>query len=64
MPHDLRCNSKKHAVLSPGEYIEVKCDSRFCGAKRGTVILHRFSIETGEMIKTIQFKNPERNINA
>lgn len=64
MSNDLRCTSKKHAILVPGEYLEVKCDSRFCGAKRGTVVLHRFDLQTGQMIKTIQYKNPERNINA
>lgn len=58
--HDLRCDSKKHAVLVPGEYLEVKCDSRFCGAQRGTVVLHRFDLQTGDMIKTIQYKNPTR----
>lgn len=58
MTHDLRCGSKKHAVLVPGEYLEVKCDSRFCGARRGAIILHRFDLQTGEMIATIEFKNP------
>lgn len=59
MTHDLRCDSKKHAVLFPGEYLEVKCDSRFCGAQRGMVVLHRFDLQTGAMIATIQFKNPK-----
>lgn len=59
MSHDLRCPSKKHAVLVPGEYLETKCDSRFCGAQRGVVVLHRFDLQTGAMIATIQYKNPE-----
>jgi len=63
MEQDLRCGSKKHAVLiiEDGQtIIEVKCDSRFCGAQRGVVVLHRFSAETGRMIATEKYKNPER----
>lgn len=56
---ELRCQAKKHAVLE-GQFIEVKCNSRFCGSQLGTVVIHRFDRTTGEMIETLQFKDPVR----
>ena len=58
MAQDLRCESKKHGVLIDSNTLEIKCDSRFCGAKRGVVVLHWFDVQTGAMIKTMQYKNP------
>lgn len=55
----LRCQSKKHAVLLSSHVIEVKCSSRFCGARRGVVVLHRFDLDTGEMTTRI-FSEPPR----
>jgi hypothetical protein len=61
---DLRCASKKHAVLTaPSDthgVVEVKCDSAFCGAQRGMVVLHQFSTETGLLLETHRYKNPGR----
>lgn len=54
---DLRCPSKKHAVLD-GDNVEVKCNSRFCGAVPGVVVLHLFSKDTGELVKTSRFQDP------
>lgn len=56
---ELRCDSKKHGELHDG-LIEVKCDSRFCGAGPGTVVLHQFDARTGDLVKTVQYKNPNR----
>ena len=55
---DLRCEHKKHGVLLSNGVAEVKCSSRFCGATRETVVFHYFSVETGEMLETKKFKNP------
>lgn len=57
---DLRCdNGIKFGEILPEEGIlEVKCRSRRCGHEAGTVVLHRFSLETGEMKGTLQFKDP------
>lgn len=57
---DLRCgNGIKFGEILPEEgLIEVKCRSRRCGHKAGTVVIHRFSLETGEMKGTLQFKDP------
>lgn len=58
---DLRCSSKKHAVLNT-DTIEVKCDSKFCGAGRGVVVLHTFDKATGVCLDTRRFRDPERKI--
>jgi hypothetical protein len=55
---DLRCESKKHGELPEPGVIEVKCDSRFCGAQRGVVVLHRFDALTGELLETKRFRDP------
>lgn len=55
---DLRCpNGIKFAVLTD-EYVEFKCRSTRCGAEAGVVVLHRFSLRTGDLIKTLRFREP------
>lgn len=56
---DLRCGAKLHGTLDDG-IIEVKCNSRFCGAETGVVVLHRFDAITGELVETRQFNDPGR----
>jgi hypothetical protein len=48
MPATLRCASKKYAEVINDHVIEVKCSSRFCGAAKGVVVLHRLDLITGE----------------
>jgi hypothetical protein len=55
----LRCESKKHAEMISDHVIEVKCSSRFCGARRGVVVLHQFDLSTGTMT-TRKFTDPHR----
>lgn len=57
MGHELRCDNKLHAIMVNGLF-EVKCDSRFCGAKPGVTILHRFDPLTGEFT-TLKFRDPQ-----
>ena len=54
---DLRCASKLHGTLDDG-VIEIKCNSRFCGAGSEVVVLHKFNAVTGELIETARFKSP------
>lgn len=56
---ELRCPSKLHGVVKD-RLIEVKCNSKFCGADRSTIVLHYFDPETGELAETAKYKNPER----
>lgn len=56
---DLRCSSKKHGELHDA-VVEVKCDSRYCGAGPGVVVIHRFDATTGELVETRWFKNPRK----
>ncbi len=55
---ELRCEHKKFGEVTEDGYIEVKCPSKFCGAAPGTVVLHRFSCLTGELIETKRFRDP------
>jgi hypothetical protein len=53
----LRCH-KLHGLIRDGEVLEVKCNSRFCGAEPGVVVLHHFDLVTGDLVKTLRFKEP------
>lgn len=55
---ELRCPSKLHGILLEGGMVEVKCDSKFCGHAPGVVVLHRFDLNTGELVETVNFRNP------
>lgn len=59
MTRGLRCGAKQHAVLRDGR-IEVKCTSRFCGAKPGIVVLHYFHTTTGDLLETKRYKDPKK----
>jgi hypothetical protein len=54
---DLRCDAKLHGKVQ-GDYVEVSCDSRYCGWRPGVVVLHRFNLHTG-LMTTRKFKNPQ-----
>lgn len=56
---ELRCSSKKHAEIID-EVIEIKCNSKFCGAAPGVTILHRFNL-AGVLIETKKYRDPRRN---
>lgn len=60
--NDLRCDSKKHGELNDG-HLDVKCSSRFCGAKPGVVVIHRFDVLTGDLIDTQRFRDPGPQLN-
>lgn len=61
---DIRCPNKLHGRQLDDEVIEVACDSRWCGKEPGTVILHRFSLKTGELLETLKFKAPHKPTNS
>ena len=59
---DLRCDGgKKFAELIEPGVIEVRCTDRYCGARKGVIVLHRFNVNTGDLIETKRYKNPERS---
>jgi hypothetical protein len=53
---ELRCPSKKHGEVLDDHTVEVKCDSRFCGAAPGTVVLHKFDTRSNTLVETKQYK--------
>lgn len=54
---EFRCANSLH-FKRLGDVIEVKCRSKRCGAGGGNVVLHRFNINTGELVETQQYKDP------
>lgn len=57
---ELRCPNKLHGIFDEESHtIEVKCGSRWCGAKPGVVVVHRFNLDTLEMT-TRKFKDPRQ----
>lgn len=56
---ELRCNGKLHGILQD-KVLEVKCGSKWCGAGPGVVVLHRFDTESGALLDTEYYKDPER----
>lgn len=59
MKRELRCPSTMHGKLSD-DLIEVKCRRRSCGSTAGVVVLHRFSVHTGELVSTRRFADPRK----
>ena len=56
---ELSCGSRLHGVINPETgLLETKCRSKACGAGKGVVVLHYFSLETGDLIRTEKFRNP------
>lgn len=42
-----------------GDTIEVKCRSKRCTGGGKNVVLHRYSLPEGKLIKTLRFQDPE-----
>lgn len=62
---DLRCQAKKWGeVWDASGLLDIKCNSRFCGAGKGIIVLHRFDLETGEMVSTQRFQAPPNRKNG
>jgi len=55
MERRLECPNKLHGILVDGDVIETKCNSKFCGHRPGIVVLHRWSIATGDLLETRKF---------
>jgi hypothetical protein len=58
---ELRCDTRILFGILEEDILEVKCRSQRCGAGDGVVVLHRFSISTGQLIGTNQYRNPPRS---
>lgn len=57
--NELRCGAKLHGEIHE-EWLEVKCRSRWCGARKGVVVIHRFDKESGKLLETLKFQDPRR----
>lgn len=57
---ELRCDNGILFGNLVNGLIEVKCRSSRCGHERGVVVIHRFDAQTGTLVGTQQFKDPNR----
>lgn len=59
MEIELRCDRNRlFGVLDVAKgTLEVKCRSTACGSEPGVVVLHYYSIATGELLKTRQYRD-------
>jgi hypothetical protein len=55
---DLRCEGTLHGRLTDDQWLEVKCDRRKCGHRKGVIVLHTINIRTGEVISTKRYAEP------
>lgn len=57
---ELRCEHKIlfGVLYSEQGVVEFKCRSARCGARPGAVVIHRFDVHTGVLLKTYKFKDP------
>jgi hypothetical protein len=55
---ELRCENKiLHGIIEDG-FLDVKCRSSRCGARRGVVVIHRFSISSWVLLETKVYQDP------
>lgn len=59
---ELRCSSSILFGIIDSDTVEVKCRSQRCGAEKGVVVLHRFSLSTGELINTKRYRNARKEV--
>lgn len=53
---DVRCEWRKFAEINLEEqWIEFRCKSGLCGHSSGVIVIHRFSLQTGKLIRTERF---------
>jgi hypothetical protein len=63
--YELRCASRMHGLVRKRGrdwVMEVRCHSRFCGKRKGVVVIHYFDIDTGKLIDTKEFQDVELKI--
>lgn len=58
---ELRCDSKKYGEYIPETgLLEIKCNSKFCGAGNGIIVIHRFDVLNGmKLVDTKRFRQPK-----
>lgn len=56
---ELRCKEGKLFGILVEGVLEVRCQSKFCGHAPGVAIIHRFSLETGEMLSDRRYRVPK-----
>lgn len=58
---ELRCSGTIHGIMRGG-LLEVKCRSIKCSRGRPVNVFHYFDPDTGELVETKVYKNPDRRL--
>lgn len=58
----LRCRSSIHGIVKNG-LLEVKCKHWYC-TRGNAITFHYFDLETGELVETKQYKDPNKEKNT
>lgn len=58
----LRCsNGNLFGEVDDGSgTLQVACSNRLCGKAPGVVVIHRFDLSNGKVLKTMRFSDPAR----
>jgi hypothetical protein len=55
---ELRCENRILFGTMDGTVLEVRCRSARCGKEPGVIIIHRFSLHTGDLVGTKKYRDP------
>ena len=61
---ELRCPGPSlHGIVNAElGTIELKCKRRRCGVRPGVVVLHTFELESGRLLRTQRFRDPQKEL--
>lgn len=61
MSKQLRCDGTLHGIVSDDATgtLERPCKHYRCGYVKGIIILHTFSLDTGQVVQTKRFREPQ-----
>lgn len=61
---ELRCDSRILHGIVEDDTIEFVCRSQRCGREPGVVVLHKFDLGTGLLLKTTKLREPKEVSNG
>jgi hypothetical protein len=56
---EVRCPSRIHGLIVDGRS-EVKCPAKHCGAGKGVVVFHYYSLPDFDFLETRKFQDPKK----
>jgi hypothetical protein len=59
LPVEIRCRSRILGIIQNDGTMEIKCSSSKCGASRGVVVFHYVDLQTGRVVETKKYRDPQ-----